>query len=151
GIENLTGGDGGDLFQIASVPGPLVIQGGGGGNRFQVGYPDPSASRTLENILGPLTLDGGGGAHTPTVNDRGDASPLSGTLTGTSLAGLGMVHGLNYGSFPRVNVLLGSHVGDFTLDRTAENAVTTVFTGGPGVQFSVLGIGGPTTLYMPNG
>src|SRR5258707_2990149 len=52
------------------------------------------------------------------VDDTGDSLANTGTLTTTTLTGLGMASGIVYGTLESVNVNLGSSCDTFTIDST---------------------------------
>ena len=81
-----------------------------------VGSLAPNLGGTLNGIGGPLTLDGQGGVDILYADDSGDTQPNTGTLTATTLTGLGMAGGMTYGNMEVFEISLGS--GDDTFDVT---------------------------------
>ena len=86
GTTTLTGGDGNDALSVLSIAGPTLVSGDGGDDTITVG----SLAATLTGIGSLLAIDGGTGSDRLVVNDSGDTADSLGTLTQTSLTGLGM-------------------------------------------------------------
>jgi len=85
GTLNLALGSGGNTFAVQGTSGTTVITVAGGPNTFTVGT-------TLAQIQGALTIHGQS-ADTLTVSDTASVTAHSGTLTASTLTGLGMVTG----------------------------------------------------------
>ena len=86
GTTTLTGGAGGDSVSVLSIAGATLVAGDGGDDTITVGSP----AGTLTGIGSLLAVDGGSGSDRLVVNDSGETADSLGTLTQTSLTGLGM-------------------------------------------------------------
>jgi VCBS repeat-containing protein len=144
---------GNDIVNIESTPATttLIVNGGLGNDTINVGVAADSGTTPVpENLSGiagspmpfgpgPLQLYGFSG-DTPTVHPARDADVLrvfdttdtngtTGTLTGTTLTGLGMGAGIVYGQMSLVDVQLGQGNNQFTIANTAPGAITKLNTG----------------------
>ena len=106
GVERFTtveGRGGADKIYVRTTSGPTTIRGDGsetigthvvstgtGGDRIKVGTNQPATLGTVNQIVGLLTIEGGGGDDLLVVDDTGDGAKNIGSLTATTLAGLGM-------------------------------------------------------------
>jgi hypothetical protein len=128
----INGGGGADRFNVQATSGPTTINGGAGDDVFAVGSLAPASGGTVDAIAGPLLINGDAGTDTVTVDDRGDVTPNTGSLTSTALTGLGMgVGGLTYDAVEALTVNLGAGDDTFTVVTTAPGTTTTL-NGGPG-------------------
>lgn len=134
-FRTLTGGTGGNTFNVLSTAGPLTINGGaGGGNTFNIG-PD------LSKIAGPLTINGAGAAL-----NISDVSGPSGTgmLTNTQLTGFGMGGGgITYSSIAGVNFTFSDGAGKNVLNVLSTAGNTSIHGSGAA---DTLNVGGGATL-----
>ncbi|MBW2349292.1 MAG: hypothetical protein JRF59_15880, partial [Deltaproteobacteria bacterium] len=105
GVTNLDTGDGDDTINVGSLA--SVMQGG-----------------VVDGLDGLLNIDAGVGFDRLHVDDTGDAEDNAGTLTGSSLTGLGMGQGLTYADIEALHVGLGS--GNDTLNIQGTSVPTTV-------------------------
>ncbi len=132
GVEtlNVNLGSGHDTLNVQSTNGATIttVNAGAGNDTITVGSAGPT---TVNAVAGALFVNGQGGANTLTVDDTGDGSDNTGTLTSTQITGLGMGVGITYATVETVNVLLGSGNDTFNVRSTHAAAVTTV-NGGPG-------------------
>jgi Ca2+-binding RTX toxin-like protein len=136
----------GNIFNVRSTSGPTTINAHGGINTFNVGSLAPAANGTLAGIQGALTLNGSGGADVANIDDSGDATGQSGTLTATSLTGLGMGGAITYGGLNSLAVNLG--LGNDTFTVAATHGTTTSVDAGPGADtVSLQALDGPTTVH----
>ena len=86
GTTTITGGAGNDVFDVKTISGHTFINGGGGVDTFNVG----SSINLADQITGLLSINGGGNGDVLNVNDSGDTTSNAGTLTASTLTGLGM-------------------------------------------------------------
>jgi len=156
----ITLGSGNDTFNVQSTHAstPTTLDAGPGNDTINVGSLAPDAGGTVNDISGPLTVNGQGGSDTLNVDDTGDMTPNTGTLTATTLAGLGMLGGITYGTLESVNIGLGS--GDDTLNVQSIDATTpTTLNAGLGndtvnigsLAGTVNAIGAPLTVNGQGG
>jgi len=105
----------------------------GNPNTFKVGSLAPATGGFVDNIKGPLVIVGSG-ADTLNLDDTGSASPKTGTLTESTLTGLGMgPAGITYSGVSALNISLGSGGNTFaiTVSAGANLPATTTINGGP--------------------
>ena len=86
GTTNITTQAAADRFDIENVFGHTTIDAGDGVDHFEIG----NAAQRVDQIAGLLTINGQAGDDTAHVNDTGDRSGDSGTLTPSSITGLNM-------------------------------------------------------------
>src|SRR5260221_401872 len=100
----------------------------------------------MNAVNAPLTVNGGDGlGDTLNVDDTGDSLANTGTLTSTTLTGLGMASGIVYGTLESVNVNLGSGGDPFTIASTHTGA-TALNTHAGADTVNVRTIGGATAV-----
>jgi hypothetical protein len=107
---SLNSGTGADTVNVQTTAGPTTVNTGSGSNAntVNVGSTAPTAGGIVDNIQGTLSVVGNT-YDTLNVDDTGSTGPKSGTLTPTSLTGLGMGRaGINYSGLATLNVKLGS-------------------------------------------
>ncbi|MDX6411834.1 MAG: mucin9, partial [Gaiellaceae bacterium] len=85
GSTTITSGKGKDTINVVTISGHTTIETGKGNDTINV-----TNAGLVDQIAGLLTLDGGADADTVNVNDGADQNPNTGTLSGTTLTGLGM-------------------------------------------------------------
>src|SRR5262249_32950832 len=83
GSLTINGNTGTNQFNVQSVSGPTTINTKGGQNTINVGSKAPATGGTLGGIKAALTLNGSGGSDVANVDDTGDVTGRSGTLTPT--------------------------------------------------------------------
>ncbi|WP_157100266.1 hypothetical protein [Rhodoplanes sp. Z2-YC6860] len=141
------GTDDNDTVNVGRVTSPTDVYAGAGDDTINVGTPAPG---TVDGINGNLNVHGEDGSDTLNIDDTGDGSANTGTLTATTIAGLDMTGIITYDSFVAVNVGLGTADDDFTIEST--HAGTTVVNGNNGNDvFNIQTISGPTTVNGGNG
>ena len=132
---NLYLGGGGDTLNIQSTAGGTTstLQSlAGSQNTFNVGSNAPGMGGILDNIQGGLIIDATD-ADTLNVDDSGDTMPQAGTLTESTITGLGMgPGGITYRGLAVLNIDLGSGVNQFVVDVASVNDLppTTTIDGG---------------------
>lgn len=117
GTTLIVGGDDADTFDIRSIAGRTEVHGADGDDTFRIGTVMPTLGGLLDEIDALLVIDGGAGIDNATIDDSGDTDDNLGTLTQTTLIGLGMgagvsqTGGINYygfGANEEITILLGS-------------------------------------------
>ena len=140
-ITRVNGGlSGNDTFNVQANTGALYLNGSSEGNNvFNLGSLAPLVGGTLANLAGPIYITGGtnlmrfitragSGTNTVNVDDSGDTSANTGTLTSSTLTGLGM-GGVTYVSINFMNITLGSGSDTFNVQSTNSTTQTTLNTG----------------------
>lgn len=150
---NLGLGSGHDSFNVRSTLAGAVtnLNTGPGNDTVRVGSLAPASGGTISGIEGRLNVDGGTGTNQLLVYNSGDAADRSGTLTASTLRGLGMgAQGIDYFNFNALELDLGS--GSDTLLVESTHAGTTLIDGGAGNDtFNVRTIAGVTTVNAGSG
>ena len=153
---------GNDTFNVQGTTGPLYLTGGAvGNNTFNLGSLAPVSGGTVNNIAGPVFITGGSnimrlitlattGINTVNVDDSGDAGGNTGTLTASTLTGLGMGAGVTFVSVNFMNITLGSGNDTFNIQGTNSTTVTKLNTGA-GVNVINIGSNTPATGGVVNG
>ncbi len=137
---NINLGTGGNTFNVqASAVGMTTTVNTGTGttsSTINVGSQAPGAGGVTAQVQGPLVINGQGRdglghvIDTMNVDDTGDAASASGTLTASSLTGLGMAPtGISYHGLSTLTVNLGKGGNTFNVQSTAAGTATTVNTG----------------------
>ena len=106
---------GNDTFNVQAAAGPLSISTGPGNGTFNVGSLMPTQGGTLSGIVGALTLNPGTGTNTLNVDDSGDTTSRSATLSATALTGMGLGAGINYENIASLSVRMGQGSDTFAL------------------------------------
>jgi hypothetical protein len=132
-----------DHVTIQATGGPTTVNLGSGTNFVSVGSAAPSV---VNGIQGALTLIGAGSDFL-SIHDSGSTAGKTGTLTATSLTGLGMgASGIAYNGFSLLFISLGSGADSFSITATPASTITSIKMGGGNDSLSVTGLGGPTTV-----
>jgi mucin-19 len=117
---------GNDVFNIQAAAGPVAITTGPGNGTFNVGSQMPARGGTDSGVAGLLTLDPGTGTNTLDVDDSGDSTVRTATLSATSLTGMGLGAGIDYQNMAALSVRMGQGSDIFSLTGLAP--VTTAAT-----------------------
>ncbi|HEX4527586.1 MAG TPA: hypothetical protein VH108_12695 [Gaiellaceae bacterium] len=153
GTTLLTTGAGSDRVAIRSTSGATTVQTGAGNDTVDVGSEAGLWSEGFIDVNGrtnfiqaALTIDGGGDSGDQlNVDDTGSSAGKTGTLTSSTLTGLGMGGTVTYTTFSDLNVNLGS--GDDTFTILSTHAGTTKVEGrGGNDTINVRTITGNTTV-----
>jgi len=123
-MQALVGGTGIDTFNIQALDNALTINGGDGNDVFNVSSDAPTNAGNVNAIAATLTLNGENNSDTINLSDAGDATNNTGTITSTTISGLGLGSPITYGTMEAININLGSGNDNFTI--TSPTAVTTV-------------------------
>ena len=121
GTTNVNGNNGTDTFNIRAISGPTTVNGGNDSDTFNVGSLAPATNGLVDAIDASLTINGNdpaSGSDWLYVDDTGDATPNTGTLTSTTITGLGMAVGITYGTVEHLVISLGSGNDTFTINST---------------------------------
>ena len=130
-----------DTVIIGKVTSETDVYAGDGDDTIHVGTPAPG---TVDGISGNLKVHGEGGSDTLNVDDTADGNANTGTLTATTITGLGMAVGITYNSFATVTIGLGTAGDTFTIEST--HVGTTIVNGNNGDDtINIEAISGPTT------
>jgi hypothetical protein len=105
---------------------------GSGNNTFHVSSAAPASGGTLSSLAGAVIVNGGAGFNSMLLDDRGDSAAISGTLTSSSITGLGMAAGITYSNLQRLVFQLASGASLSIPDTAASTAV--VVNGGERVD-----------------
>ena len=149
---NINLGSGNDTFNVRSTKSTTVttLNTGAGANIVNVGSNEPSTSGVTTGIAGSLMVVGSG-SDTLNVDDTGNTTGQSGTLTSTTLTGLGMgVSGITYSGLSKLNIYLGSGNDTFNVQSAFSTTVTTLNTGA-GTNVVNVGSNEPSTSGMTTG
>ena len=114
----------GNTVNFRSVQGASAIdlKTGTGADAIYMGNTDSDSTSTLNELAGHVTVDGQGGIDSLRLNDSGDSAGNAGTMTATTITGLGTA-GITYSNLETVTIDLGSGADSFTVNGT--NATTT--------------------------
>jgi acrosin len=139
------GGGGADVINVRAISGATTINAGAGSDTLRVGSLAPTAGGDLMGIRATLTLEGGADNDSITIDNTGSVAAATGSLTETSINGLGITGNLNYDTTESLTINLGSGGDTFTVNDT--HAGSTVINGGVGADMiNVRAISGMTTI-----
>jgi Ca2+-binding RTX toxin-like protein len=139
GTTDLTAGIGGDVINVRTISGRTSVDSGVGSDTVNVGS-NASGSQgdaqnnsggTLNGIAAFLDVEGDApdnGSDVLTVDDTADGSSNNGTLTNSTINGLGLLEsgaetGIEYTGFEHLVIALGNNGNIFTIDSTHGSAV----------------------------
>ncbi|HVX12261.1 MAG TPA: DUF4214 domain-containing protein [Pirellulales bacterium] len=118
-----------------------TINGGGGATTFNLSSDAPGRDGTLSGIAGAVAIHGGSGINTLVIGDGADSTGGTGTLTSTSITGLGMANGVTYSGLQNIIFQLPSGTGpSLTIPSTPGGTAVTA-NGGSSVNVGG-GVGG---------
>lgn len=141
GVTNINSQDGNDTINVQSTGGTTTVNTGTGANTVNVGSLAPATSGVVSGIQGALIVVGSG-SDTMNVDNTGSAANQNGTLTATTLTGLGMgASGITYSGLAALNINLGSGNDAFTVTGVSNPTVTTI-NGEGGTNTAVLNFSG---------
>ena len=147
----VNGDVGADTFNVRANTGALNLNGGSGNDIFNIGSTMPTTGGTVNDIVGLVTINGGGNSDTINVDDTGDTASNTGSLTATSLTGLGLGNGINYSAVETLNISLGSGGNTFSIHNTNESTATTLNSGSAADTVNVLADAGVTNVNGQGG
>lgn len=122
-------GPGMDTVNIQTVSGPIAVSGGDDDDKVNVGSLAPATGGVVDGINALLTVMGDAGRDSLNVDDSGDTTSNNGTLTGSTLTGLGMGGSLQYAGIEALTIALGTGNDTFNVQGTSADTVTTLKTG----------------------
>ena len=140
---NINLGSGSDIFNVLSTYAATVttLDTGAGTNTINVGSNAPADNGIVGGVQGGLVLIGSGNDKL-NVDDTGSVTAQAGTLTATTLTGLGMgTSGITYSGMVVLNINLGSAGDSFTVTGITNSTVTTI-DGRGGNNSATLSFGG---------
>jgi acrosin len=145
-VTNVNTQGGNDTVNVRSTGAALNLDTGAGTVAVNIGSLFPQTGGVVNTIQGAVTLTGGG-ADTLNVDDTGESNARTGTLTGTTLTGLGMgAGGISYSGVSALNIFLGGGANTFTVASTNANTVTTLDSGGGNSTVNILSTASVTYL-----
>jgi hypothetical protein len=151
GTTTINGQDGNDTINILSTNAVTMIATGTGTNTVNIGSNEPSSNGVVQNIQGALTITGGG-TTTLNLDDTGDALVATGTLTPSTITGLGMgASGITYSGLAALNISLGASGNTFTISNTNASTTTTLNSGGGDDTINLTTDSGTTTINGQDG
>ncbi|MHB1421755.1 MAG: hypothetical protein ACYC3I_00885 [Gemmataceae bacterium] len=143
-VANVYGGTSSLIFNVQSTSSSVrssTVQTEGNSNVIKVGSTAavlPGPAGILSTIQGPLSLVGGG-QDTAIIDDTGDESDQTGSLSSTQLLGMGMgSQGITYSGLAALNISLGSGSNTFVVSNTAPGTTTTLNSGAGSDTVNVL-------------
>jgi Ca2+-binding RTX toxin-like protein len=143
-------GAGTDTINIQTIDAATTVDAGEGNDIVNVGSGTPGVSGPLDQINALLNIHGGAGTDTLNVDDSVDTDPNIGSLTASTIAGLGMTDGISYEDFEDLNIGLGSGGDIFTIAST-HSGTTTLKTNGGTDTVNVQAVAGSTTVNAGTG
>jgi Ca2+-binding RTX toxin-like protein len=157
GVTNVNANGGGDTVNVRTIAGVTTVNGGDGSDTVNVGSLAPGAGGTVNGIGALLTINGNdpaSGSDVLNVDDTGDSSANTGTLTSTTITGLGMGGSITYGTVEHLTISLGSGGNTFTINSTHGSATfgfqeDTIVNTGTGAD--TVHINDVTDLLVVNG
>jgi hypothetical protein len=150
GIATVNTAAGTDTVNVQTISAATTINTGADADTVNVGSKAPTTGGNVNSIAALLTVNGDSGSDTLNVDDTGDSLGNTGTLTGTTLTGLGMVGKIAYGTFEGLTIGLGSGGDTFTVAST--HAGTTDLNTNDGADtVSVLSTSGAMTVNAGEG
>lgn len=136
-----------DTFNVKQISSTTTINTGSSASTINVGNPD-----VLSGIGAGLIVNGSmAGADVLNVSDAGDGAAQTGTLTATTLTGLGMPVGITYSGVASLTISLGSGGNTFTITNTSATTATTLNSGAGNDTVTLTADAGPTTINTQGG
>lgn len=139
---------GNDTVNVRTISAATTVNAGSGDDTINVGGLAPVVGGTVDGIAALLTVNGNdpaSGSDVLNVDDTGDTGPNTGTLTATTITGLGMAGSISYGTIETLNIDLGSGGDTFTIAST-HAGTTTLNSNAGGDTVNVQTISGETTV-----
>ncbi len=152
-------GDGTNTFAVSGTTVPVTVNAGAGsdtislaGSQAAVDLEGGSSSTssdtfmiTLPAVQAPATVNGGSGHSVLTVDDSADFVPRLGSLSPTTLSGLGMAD-ITYAA-SEVDVKLGTGIDQYTISGTNAGTLVDLDTNSAADSVSVESIGDVTRVH----
>jgi Ca2+-binding RTX toxin-like protein len=108
---------------------PATVWMGSGDDLLHIGSlatPDSNTGGVVNTIAGLLTVHGEDGYDILSVDDSGDEDGNFGTMTDSSITGLGMAEGIIYHTVEQIDITLGSGHDTFNVQSTAAGTSTLI-------------------------
>jgi hypothetical protein len=133
---HLLGGGGGNTFNVQSTaPGtPVSINtdalAASTNNHVNIGSTAPTLGGTLANIAGPVNVSSSSGSTTLTLDDSGDTTGQTVTVTSSSITGTWSPAAINYANVSTLTIEGGTGIHNFYIQSTARGTMTNLVLGG---------------------
>ena len=148
---NVLGGNQTINIQSTAAGSATNINTPGGVNVINIGSKAPQTGGITNNIQGDLVVNGAGN-DTMNIDDTGSTATATGTLTGTTISGLGMdAFGIVYNGLTALNISLGSGADTFTIVSTSSGTTTTLNTGSGNDTVNILSTASTTIVNTQGG
>ncbi|MEX0323828.1 MAG: LEPR-XLL domain-containing protein [Puniceicoccaceae bacterium] len=154
-VTNLDTNDGADNVAVKTIDGVTNIDTGNQSDVINVGSDvtttasSPDTTSDVNDIQAALNIQGGlptSGSDYLNIDESGETVDDTGTLTATTLTGLGMAApGITYGGIEHLNIWLGSGSDDFTIVST-HIGTTDLETADGADEVAIQTIAGTTTI-----
>ncbi|NDV63154.1 LEPR-XLL domain-containing protein [Puniceicoccales bacterium CK1056] len=145
---NLNANGGSDTINVRTISGTTTVDSGTGSDTINVGSLAPASGGTVNDISAALIIEGNdpaSGSDLLTVDGTGDTVGNTGTLTSTTITGLGMAVGITYSGIEHLIISLGSGGDTFTINSTHGSATS------PYQEETILNTGaGSDTVHINN-
>ena len=141
-------GGGNDTVNIKSISSTTSLNTGAGANIVNVTSTAPTAGGTLANIGAGLILVGSG-SDTFNIDDAGDSTGRTATLSATAFSGISGT--INYSGAALLNVYLGSGADTLTVSNTASATTTIINTNAGTDTVNLQDDSGTTTVNTGTG
>ncbi len=149
-VNGNAGSDTVNLFSLLSTI-TTTINGNQDNDTFNLGSQGQvTQTPTLNQILGKVTIAGNEGTDTVNLKDDQDSTNNTGTLTATTLAGLGLGNTLTYGTLETLNLNLGKGNDTLTVQGT-HTGVTNIKANDGNDQVNIRGNSGNTFVWLGQG
>jgi Ca2+-binding RTX toxin-like protein len=142
GATTVRGNAGDDTINVRTLFGATTVDAGSGNDTINVGSQAPATGGGVGGIAAALLLIGGDGSDTINVDDSGDPVARTGTLTATTLTGLGMAGTITYTTVEALNISLGLAADTFVIAGTNAGTNTVLNANGGDDTVDVLGTSG---------
>src|SRR5262249_24078968 len=128
----LFGGGGGNAFNVQSTARgtPITINTdtliASTNNHVNIGSTAPNLGGTLANIAGPVNVSSSSGTTTLTLDDSGDTTNQTFTITNSSITGTGFTGPINYSHVSTLTLDGGSGFANCNVQSTASKTTTNL-------------------------
>ncbi|MGB6295658.1 MAG: DUF4347 domain-containing protein [Rivularia sp. (in: cyanobacteria)] len=141
GETNINTGEGNENVYVEAIYGQTTVRTSSGDDNITVSNPE----QMLNDISAKLTLSGGVGRDNLSVDDSGDTTNNIAIVNDTQINGLGMNGEIDYGSFEKLNLELGSG-SDILAVESTHDGETDINTGAGNEKVYIEAIYGKTTV-----
>jgi hypothetical protein len=126
-------GSGNDTVNVQTISAPLTINGDNGRDAINIGSQAPNLNGTLANITQPISVTNTSSLSTLSVDDSGDGTARTGTISGTSITGLGLgaSAAINYTGSQLNSLTVRDSAGGATVAVAGTSTITTLWDNGP--------------------